>query len=193
MKATRKSGANMQQKRITIRLSEAEYRTVQARATAAGASIAETVRALAVSSGSAGQTEAFIEAFTALAARLESLETAPPTTTAGEQFGEIIGGLRQQEKALLALAAAVEKLQNAQGYGASGGSANDPRSNEAWARPGAAKTPPQPTPSAPLKPVPGRPDWSAWLQSQPFAFDGETATARMLRVRKIYEQQYGPV
>lgn len=183
----------MQQKRITIRLSEAEYKTVQTRAAAAGASIAETVRALAVGGGTGGQNEAFIEAFTALAARLESLETAPPTTAGSEQFGEIIAGLRQQEKAILALATAIEKLQNAQGYGAAIGSANDPRSDEAWARTGAVKTPAQPTPSAPLKPVPGRPDWSAWLQSQPFAFEGETATARMLRVRKIYEQQYGPV
>ncbi|WP_341742885.1 hypothetical protein [Azonexus hydrophilus] len=182
----------MQQKRITIRLSEAEYKTVQTRAAAAGASIAETVRALAVGSGSSGQTEAFIEAFAALATRLESLETAPTATAGSEQFGEIIAGLHQQEKAILALAGAVEKLQNARGYGAAAGSVNDPRSDEAWARTGAVKTPP-PTPSAPLKPVPGRPDWSAWLQSQPFAFEGETATARMLRVRKIYEQQYGPV
>jgi len=185
---------------FTVRFSRAETAEIDAAAAALNVSRSEVLRRNWRSKSGSKIDElqehlaAIAEAVTTLADRADS--APPPPTEIGplrELISDILTAQQRQEKALLALATAVEKLQNARGYGAATGSVNDPRSDEAWARAGAVKTPAQPTPSAPLKPVPGRPDWSAWLQSQPFAFDGETATARMLRVRKIYEQQYGPV
>lgn len=115
----------MAAKRITIRFSEIEFQTVQARAAAAKTTVSEVVRALAVSGGSGANTEGLAEAIagtlTSIAERIELLETegagaAVDLSPALQKIEELAASQARTERAIGSLIDAVEKLQNSAGY-----------------------------------------------------------------------------
>jgi len=112
-------------KRITVRLSESEFQTIQARAAAANSSVAEVVRALAVSGGGGGNTEGLADAIagtlTSIAERIEAIESsgqgaAVDLSPALQKIEIIANAQARTERAIGALIDAVEKLQNRSGY-----------------------------------------------------------------------------
>lgn len=112
-------------KRITIRLNESEFQTIQARAAAANSSVAEVIRALAVSGGGGGHTEVLAEAIastlTSIAERIEAIESsgqgaAVDLSPTLKQIELLANAQARTERAIGALIDAVEKLQNRSGY-----------------------------------------------------------------------------
>lgn len=115
----------MAAKRITIRFSESEFQTVQARAAAAKTTVSEVVRALAVSGGSGANSEGLAEAIastlTSIAERIEAIESesgsaATDLSSALQKIEALAASQARTERAIGSLIDAVEKLQNSAGY-----------------------------------------------------------------------------
>jgi len=166
----------MSHKRITIRLNESEYQTIQARAAAVQTSVAEVVRALAVSggeSGGAGEqiTAAISEVFAGLAARLDSLEGTGGASPAAldvshieHQIEQLAAGQARTERALSSVLDALEKLQTAGGF----------------QTPSAA----QPARQAP-------PSFFAWRDQNGKPEPGETPPQFTARMKQKYRETFG--
>lgn len=129
----------MAAKRITIRFSESEFQTVQARAAAAKTTVSEVVRALAVSGGGEANTEGLAEAIagtlTSIAERIELLETEGPgaamdISPALQKIEALTAAQARIEQAIGALINAVEKLQNNAGYRSQSSPQNTPASTQ---------------------------------------------------------------
>lgn len=129
----------MAAKRITIRFSESEFQTVQARAAAAKTTVSEVVRALAVSGGSGANSEGLAEAIastlTSIAERIEAIESeggngATDLSPALQKIEALAAAQVRTERAIGALIDAVEKLQNNAGYRAQPSPQNMPASTQ---------------------------------------------------------------
>lgn len=165
----------MSHKRITIRLSEDEYKTIQSRAAAVHVSVSEIVRALAVSGGNPGSgseqiTEALSEVFAGLSSRLDAIETtggARDTSAIEQQIAQLTASQSRTERALSSLIDAVEKLQTAQGY--------------------RAPSAPQSAPAA-ASPAPS---FYSWRDSQGKPEPGESIPQFTARMKQKYRETFG--
>ncbi|MDE1545720.1 hypothetical protein PTW32_09820 [Dechloromonas agitata] len=169
-------------KRITIRLSESEFQTIQARAAAANSSVAEVVRALAVSSGGGGSTEGLTDAIastlTSIAERIEQIESggqgaAVDLSPALKQIETLTNAQARTERAIGALIDVVEKLQNRYGY-----SDPAPQNFSSQPQPAQHQNQPQPTPATTMS-------FTAWKMANPIR-EGESPADFNARSRAEY-------
>lgn len=179
----------MSDHRVTIRLTEAEHHAIKTKALTAGASVAETIRALIQHGGEGGaQVGAIAEVMTALLDRLEQLETreseppAPPDLMPIQrQLVPIEQRIERVERALNSLVSAVERL-----YQTPVAAAKAPAAQSV----NPAHTP---VPDMPIKPVPGRPPFDRDFMLTIPIIAGENTTERMARCRAEYQRQFGPL
>ncbi len=152
----------MSDRRITIRLSEADYQTLQAKATAAGTSLAETARTLALRDN---QTDALADLIASCIERIEALEAPGDIGHLVTLIEDISTAQRRQESNLLALVTAVENLHQPV--------AREPQT-----------APPSETTSPALATLP---IFTQWVIRQPL-LPGETPPQRADRLRPEYNR-----
>ncbi len=181
----------MSEHRVTIRLTEAEHHAIKAKAHAAGASVAETIRALIQHGGEGGaQVGAIAEVMTALLDRLEQLETReseppaqPDLMPIQRQLVAFAEQQRRTESVLHNLLTAVEKLY--QPPGVTTQRRLEPASQTAEL-PGAKDTA---APGKRTAPVGG---FTSWVREQPWAHNDETPQERARRLLPVYNAQFDP-
>lgn len=163
-------------KRITIRLSEADYNIVQTKARAVGATVTETARALLVSGGDGGsQAAALAEVFGAVIDRLEAIEQRPAEASTAPDLAPIAQRMERVERALGSLISAVERLYQPAGMTA-------PRTEPAL-QPTAIPTGKRPAPIG---------GFASWVRDQPWAHNDETPPERARRLLPTYNAQFDP-
>lgn len=167
----------MSDKRITIRLAEADHNALRAKARAAGASVAETARALIVSGGDgASQSAALAEV---LGAVIDRLESHPSDPAAVPDLAPLERRIEGMERALDSLISVVAQLRDAYRTSPAPAPGSVPNATPADALPPGK----QPAP-------PG--GFYDWVKDQPYLDDAETKPQRARRLTPVYNGQFHP-
>lgn len=170
----------MSEKRFTVRLSDADYAALQAKARAAGASASEVVRALIVSGGDgASQSAALADVLGAVIDRLEALESHPSDPAAVPDLAPLERRIEGMERALDSLISVVAQLRDAYRTSPAPAPGSVPNATPADALPPGK----QPAP-------PG--GFYDWVKDQPYLDDAETKPQRARRLTPVYNGQFHP-